>query len=103
MSIKEKIDSGHLVKNKFSLITTLQKIIDELWAEVSPAALTEQNDSLLYGHRQFCESYNIQGVWLDEKKRYWSIRETGDYCLLYHYELDFKSNKIIYTKYTLIA
>lgn len=103
MSIKEKIDSKHLVKNKFSLITTLQKIIDELWAEVSPVALTEQNDSLLYGHRQFCESYNIQGVWLDEKKRYWSIRETGDYCLLYHYELDFKSNKIIYTKYTLIA
>ncbi len=101
ISIKEKRNDHQLPMNRYTLITSLKKIIEGLWSEVSPGALTDQNDYLLFAHRQFCDSYNIQGVWLDDRGRYWSIRETGDYCLLYLYNFD--SKRIYYTKYTLIT
>lgn len=100
-TIHNQIEDGTLQMTKYSLIVSLHKIIDELLSELSPSALTDINDSLLFGHRQFCDTYDIQGVWEDDYGSYWSIRETGDYCLMYKFY--FSQKKIEYTKFTLIA
>lgn len=100
-TIHNHIEDGTLQMTKYSLIVSLHKIIDELSSELSPSALTDINDSLLFGHRQFCDAYDIQGVWVDDYGSYWSIRETGDYCLMYRFY--FSQKTIEYTKFTLIA
>ena len=101
-TIHHQIEDGTLKMTKYSLIVSLHKIIDELSSELSPSALTDINDSLLFYHRQFCDAYDIQGVWVDDCSTYWSIRETGDYCLMYKFS-SFSQNTIDYTKFTLIA
>ena len=101
-TIHNQIEDGTLQMTKYSLIVSLHKIIDELSSELSPSSLTDINDSLLFGHRQFCDAYDIQGVWEDDYGSYWSIRETGDYCLMYKF-LSFSQKSIEYTKFTLIA
>jgi hypothetical protein len=101
-TIHNQIEDGTLQMTKYSLIVSLHKIIDELSSEFSPSVLTDINDSLLFGHRQFCDAYDIQGVWVDDCSIYWSIRETGDYCLMYKFS-SFCQKTIEYTKFTLIA
>jgi hypothetical protein len=100
-NISEQKQKGDYPLSKFLLISSLKEIIDEIWTEVSPSAQTELNDSMLYEQQRFCNTYNIQGVWQDDRSCYWNIRETGDYFLLYR--LSFANRMVDYTKYTLIT